>query len=338
MEDGNFYGHHGVDFEAVQRALRADIAAGRVVQGGSTITQQLAKNLFLTNDRTVWRKTQELFLALALERRFTKAQIVTLYVNSIDYGMGQHGITAAARYYFHTTPDRLTLAQGAVLVGLISSPPHVWLSGPRLDSGRTTALGRVAFWFPGRYTQAQLDAAQSVPLQSLIYPYWTPERRGANATIQVVCHGTALYTADGPYTIEEPLEHVHPLLAARLSAFCADAARLPQRAGVVGVAVLRAFYDRPLPHEVPGGDPGTVPAHAYGQAIDLCGFYFADGAGCCQQVGGSGRSAEKMARMAVVMALLRTHFAIVVLCDGDGSASDPAHFHCEVRAPRPALR
>ena len=99
-EDRRFYSHFGVDLRGIARAAVANFQAGRVVQGGSTITQQLAKNVFLDNDRSAARKIRELLLALWLERKFTKDQILTLYLNRVYLGAGTYGVEAASRRYF----------------------------------------------------------------------------------------------------------------------------------------------------------------------------------------------------------------------------------------------
>ncbi len=94
IEDRRFYSHFGIDPRGLARAMLANLRAGRIVQGGSTITQQLAKNLFLNPDRTIRRKVQELLLALWLERKFTKDQILTLYLNRVYFGAGNYGVDA----------------------------------------------------------------------------------------------------------------------------------------------------------------------------------------------------------------------------------------------------
>ena len=100
IEDRRFYSHHGVDPLGIMRALAADVLRRGASQGGSTITQQLAKNLFLTQERTVSRKLQEMVLALWLEHKFSKAQILELYLNRVYFGSGAYGIEAAAQRYF----------------------------------------------------------------------------------------------------------------------------------------------------------------------------------------------------------------------------------------------
>ena len=98
-EDRRFYGHFGIDPIGLARAMWVNIQAGRWVQGGSTITQQLAKNVFLTPDRTIRRKGQEMLLALWLEQRFTKDQILSLYLNRVYFGAGTYGVDAASQQF-----------------------------------------------------------------------------------------------------------------------------------------------------------------------------------------------------------------------------------------------
>jgi penicillin-binding protein 1A len=122
IEDRRFYSHWGIDPLGVARALTRNILARSGVQGGSTLTQQLAKNLFLTQERTISRKIQEAILALWLEHKYTKAQILELYLNRVYFGSGAYGVEAAARrYYGHGARD-VTLAEAAVLAGLMKAP------------------------------------------------------------------------------------------------------------------------------------------------------------------------------------------------------------------------
>ncbi|MBL8531583.1 MAG: PBP1A family penicillin-binding protein [Hyphomonadaceae bacterium] len=122
IEDRRFYQHFGVDFGGVMRAGAENLRAGRVVQGGSTITQQLAKNLFLTNDRTWRRKVQEMAMALWLEGRFSKDEILALYLSRVYFGAGAYGVEAAAERYFDRPARELTLLQAAMLAGLVKAP------------------------------------------------------------------------------------------------------------------------------------------------------------------------------------------------------------------------
>ena len=107
-EDRRFFSHFGLDVIGLVRAMKANLQAGRIVQGGSTITQQVAKNLFLTPERTINRKIQELLLALWLEHRFTKDQILTIYLNRVYLGAGTYGVDAAAGKYFDRPAARLS--------------------------------------------------------------------------------------------------------------------------------------------------------------------------------------------------------------------------------------
>ncbi len=121
-EDRRFFNHHGVDFFGILRASYVNHEAGRIVQGGSTITQQLAKLLFLNSDRTFKRKIQEVLLAVQLERNFTKEQILTFYLNRAYFGSGSYGVGNAAKHYFGKDISRLNLSESALLAGLLKAP------------------------------------------------------------------------------------------------------------------------------------------------------------------------------------------------------------------------
>jgi penicillin-binding protein 1A len=125
IEDRRFYKHHGVDPWGIMRAAVADVLHRGAAQGGSTITQQLAKNLFLTQERTLTRKLQEALLALWLEHKFTKRQILELYLNRVYFGAGAYGVEAAAQRYFGKSARRLTLPEAAMLAGLVQSPSRL---------------------------------------------------------------------------------------------------------------------------------------------------------------------------------------------------------------------
>ena len=125
IEDRRFYHHYGVDPYGIARAFIANVLHRGVAQGGSTITQQLAKNLFLTQERTVHRKLQEVLLALWLERKFSKQQILALYLNRVYFGAGAYGIEQASRRYFGKSARHITLAEAAMLAGLVRSPSRL---------------------------------------------------------------------------------------------------------------------------------------------------------------------------------------------------------------------
>lgn len=140
VEDRNFRHHVGVNPISVVRALIVNASEGAVEQGASTITQQLAKNLFLSPDRTMKRKMQELLLALWLEQRFTKDEILTLYLNRIYYGAGAYGIDAAARRYFDKPAHDLSIAEAAVLAGLLKAPSRYAPTSNPDDAGARARL------------------------------------------------------------------------------------------------------------------------------------------------------------------------------------------------------
>jgi penicillin-binding protein 1A len=125
IEDRRFYSHFGVDVIGVTRAVITNILRRGVSQGGSTLTQQLAKNLFLTQERTMARKAQELVLALWLERKFSKKQILGMYLNRVYFGSGAYGVEAASQRYFGKSARQVTLAESAMLAGLVKSPSRL---------------------------------------------------------------------------------------------------------------------------------------------------------------------------------------------------------------------
>ncbi len=134
-EDRRFFEHYGIDFVGLLRAMSENVRADSVVQGGSTITQQLAKNLFLSNERTLERKIKEAFLAVWLEMNLTKKEILQLYLDRVYMGGGTFGITAAADFYFGKDIKDVDLAEAAMLAGLFKAPakyaPHVNLPAAR---------------------------------------------------------------------------------------------------------------------------------------------------------------------------------------------------------------
>ncbi|HWM45753.1 MAG TPA: PBP1A family penicillin-binding protein [Xanthobacteraceae bacterium] len=125
IEDRRFYNHYGVDPIGLARAVFANLMRRGVAQGGSTITQQLAKNLFLTQERTLSRKLQEVVLALWIEHKFSKDQILELYLNRVYFGAGAYGVEGASQRYFGKSARRITLAEAAMLAGIVKSPSRL---------------------------------------------------------------------------------------------------------------------------------------------------------------------------------------------------------------------
>ena len=159
VEDRRFRHHPGIDPVGILRAALANWRAGEVVQGGSTLTQQLAKNLFLTPERTLRRKGQEALLALWLERRFSKDQLLEIYLNRVYLGAGAFGVDAAARQYFGIPARRLGLWQAALLAGLPKAPSRLNpRASPDLAAARAAEVLE-AMLETGAITRAEMDAA-----------------------------------------------------------------------------------------------------------------------------------------------------------------------------------
>ena len=174
VEDRRFYHHPGIDPIGLMRAAWVNVRAGRVVQGGSTLTQQVAKTLFLTNARTTKRKVQELLLTFWLERHFTKNEILEIYLNRVYLGSGAWGMDAAAKMYFNVSARRMTLAQAAVLAGLPRAPSRF---NPRVNPAAALArakevLGAMANAGVITAEQAQAAAARIVFPPSRVAPGW----------------------------------------------------------------------------------------------------------------------------------------------------------------------
>ncbi|MGV8079131.1 MAG: penicillin-binding protein 1A [Syntrophales bacterium] len=164
-EDARFYQHRGFDLQSISRAFFKNIEAGRVVQGGSTITQQVAKSLFLTPERSYIRKIKEAVLAFKIDRYLTKDEILHLYLNHIYLGHGTYGVEAAAEAYFGKSARNLTLAEAAMLAGLPKAPSNYspYASLERAKQRQAYALDRMVE--SGYITEEQKEAALKAPLQ-----------------------------------------------------------------------------------------------------------------------------------------------------------------------------
>jgi penicillin-binding protein 1A len=160
-EDRRFYDHFGLDLIGLARATVANVRAGRIVQGGSTISQQVAKNLFLTPERSLKRKVQELLLALWLEHQFTKDQILSVYLNRVYLGAGTFGVEAAAQKYFGKSARRLSTYEAALIAGLLKAPSRYNPLRDKKRSEKRTRQVLANMVAAGYLTQAQAKAAQS---------------------------------------------------------------------------------------------------------------------------------------------------------------------------------
>jgi monofunctional biosynthetic peptidoglycan transglycosylase len=147
-EDDSFYEHHGVDVKGMQEAIEKDWKKKRVTHGGSTITQQLAKNLYLSPSRNPLRKIKEFFIARALENHLTKKRILELYLNVVEMGERVYGAEAAAQFYFQRNASELSPSQAALLAGCLPNPRLMDPAGPnrRLRSRQKMILSRMRRW------------------------------------------------------------------------------------------------------------------------------------------------------------------------------------------------
>jgi len=206
IEDKDFYTHSGINFWRIIGAAYRDVESGGKVQGASTLTMQLARNLFLSPDRSFHRKVQETMLAIQIERRFTKPQIFTLYANQIFLGHGVYGFEAASEFYFSRRAKALTLEEAALLAGLPKGPTvYSPINHPdRAQKRRNLVIN--ALLEDGKITAAQADVARSAPLvlhlahdPNSLAPYFVEEIRryleGKYGADQVHEGGLKVYTS-----------------------------------------------------------------------------------------------------------------------------------------------
>ena len=160
-EDARFYRHEGVDWTEVENAFEQSVREARLGRGASTLTQQLAKNLYLSTDRSLLRKGKELLLARQLESHLSKQRILALYLNVVEWGEGVYGIEAAAREHFGVSARSLSVAQGAMLAAMLPAPRR-WLPALRPETLRTRAgVILVRLEREGRISAAQAREAQA---------------------------------------------------------------------------------------------------------------------------------------------------------------------------------
>ncbi len=180
VEDKNFYHHHGIDLTGILRAVVIDVKEGKLSAGGSTITQQTAKTLFLSNEKTFIRKVRELFYALELERRYSKDEILAMYCNTIYFGHGAYGIEVAARTYFAKTASELTMAECTLLAGLPNAP---------------------SYYDPYLYPERARDR-QEVVVQRLLEEGYISQEEKANILAQELSYRSSDYVqGEAPYFV-----------------------------------------------------------------------------------------------------------------------------------------
>src|ERR1700751_79826 len=206
IEDKDFYRHSGINFWRIVGAAYRDIESAGKVQGASTLTMQLARNLFLSPDRHWQRKVQEAMLAIQIERRFTKPQIFTLYANQIALGHGCFGFEAASEFYFSKPAKQLTLPEAALLAGLPKGPSYYSPINHTDRAQKRRNLVINAMLEDGKFTAAQANDARSLPLTlrlahdpNSLAPYFVEEIRrfleGKFGTDQVHEGGLKVYTS-----------------------------------------------------------------------------------------------------------------------------------------------
>jgi len=188
LEDKKFYDHSGIDLKRITKVIWLNfvrkIGRKKWGAGASTITQQLSRNIFLTLKKTILRKAEEIYLALLIERRYTKKEILEMYLNEIYWGYGTHGVGAASRYYFDKVPDSLSISETAALVGLIRSPGYYspYNSYERFIGRRNLALNEM--FKEEAISQEQFDSALAESLtvvdhskEKIVGPYFINETK-----------------------------------------------------------------------------------------------------------------------------------------------------------------
>jgi penicillin-binding protein 1A len=204
-EDRRFFEHFGIDVLGTLRALIENARANDVVQGGSSISQQLAKNLFLSNERSIVRKIKEAFLALLLEARFTKPQILKMYLDRAYLGGGAFGVEAASQFYFGKSVRDISLAESAVLAGLFKAPtkfaPHVNLPASRARTNEVlNNLVEAGYMSAGQVHAARLNPARVIEPQQSQSPDWFLD--WAFDEVQRIAEGKGSYVLTARITVD----------------------------------------------------------------------------------------------------------------------------------------
>jgi monofunctional biosynthetic peptidoglycan transglycosylase len=187
-EDAAFFSHAGIDFRELREALKRDWRTGRLERGGSTITMQLAKNLYLSPAKNPWRKIKEVLIAKRLEQKLTKSRIFELYLNLVEWGPGIYGAEAAARHYFAKSAADLEPAEAATLAALLPNPrnprPPALLHRRNLILNRMAKTGHIGVEEFERFVQTPLFRGESPRDETPLLPaaVGKDESRGSNAT------------------------------------------------------------------------------------------------------------------------------------------------------------
>lgn len=178
-EDWAFYQHNGFDFQQIWDSFTTNLKKGKFARGGSTITQQMVKNVYLTGQKTIWRKIQEAILAIRVERHVGKKRILEIYLNVVEFGPGVYGIGPASQYYFHKSPSELNAKEGAFLAMLLPSPKKYSVSfrkqtlTPYARSTVRAILGKLVA--TGRVSQADYEQLVATPFSFEAVPETAPD-------------------------------------------------------------------------------------------------------------------------------------------------------------------
>ena len=208
-EDRRFFEHIGVDFYGTARAVIENLKASRTVQGGSTLTQQLAKNLFLSPERSIQRKLKEVFLAFLLESRHSKREIIRMYLDRAYMGGGAFGIEAAAQFYFGKSVKEISLAEAALIAGLFKAPtkyaPHVDLAASRARTNEVLSnLVEAGFYTAGQVHNARLFPARIIEQTDPDSPDWFLD--WAYEEVQRIARGKGEFILTARTTVDRKLQ------------------------------------------------------------------------------------------------------------------------------------
>ena len=208
-EDRRFFEHYGIDVYGTFRALMTNVQANEVVQGGSTLTQQLAKNLFLSSERSLERKIKELFLSFLLESRYTKREILKLYFDRAYMGGGAFGVEAAAQYYFGKSVREVTMPEAALMAGLFKAPakyaPHVNLAASRARTNEVLDnMVEAGFYTAGQVQAARLNPAKAIDNRVASSPDWFLD--WAYDEVQRLAEGKGQYVLTARTTVDMTLQ------------------------------------------------------------------------------------------------------------------------------------
>ncbi len=165
VEDNRFYQHVGLDVEGILRATLVNMQAGAIAEGGSTITQQLVKNLFLSHEQTMGRKLEEALLSLDMELRYSKDEILEMYLNTIYFGSGNYGLGQASQEYFGKKPAELNLAECSMLAGLPNAPS---LNSPYVNFAAAKRRQAIVLGAMVKHNYLGPDTAQEAKLQPIV--------------------------------------------------------------------------------------------------------------------------------------------------------------------------